>query len=154
MPSIRLVRNPKCVIVQWVGIGTHTHTHICNKGNDTKHHRLVCNDVDLLVLRANKCVVLVVQWLMQATRKCAYILVVVRASVSEFFSFLNVSHYIIGTYLYFSSGNLFSFSLISLSSSSSECSAGLSLQMQEPRLQFCPKASLPLQTQEPRLQFN
>ena len=25
-PSIRLTRNPKHVIVQWVGIGTHTHT--------------------------------------------------------------------------------------------------------------------------------
>ena len=31
--------------------------------------------------------------------------------------------------------------------------AGLSLQTQEPRLQFCPKVDLPLQTQEPRLQF-
>ena len=28
MPSIRLVRNPKRVIVQWVDIRTHTHTHI------------------------------------------------------------------------------------------------------------------------------
>ena len=26
-PSVRLVRNPKRVIVQWVGIGIHTHTH-------------------------------------------------------------------------------------------------------------------------------
>ena len=31
--------------------------------------------------------------------------------------------------------------------------AGLSLQIQAPRLQFCPKAGLPPQTQEPRLQF-
>ena len=31
--------------------------------------------------------------------------------------------------------------------------AGLSLQMQETRLQFCPKAGLPLQIQEPRLKF-
>ena len=27
MPSIRLARNPKHVIVQWVGIGTHTNAH-------------------------------------------------------------------------------------------------------------------------------
>ena len=26
MPSIHLVWNPKHIIVQWVGIGTHTHT--------------------------------------------------------------------------------------------------------------------------------
>ena len=26
MPSIQSVWNPKCIIVQWVGIGTHTHT--------------------------------------------------------------------------------------------------------------------------------
>ena len=31
--------------------------------------------------------------------------------------------------------------------------AGLSLQIQEPRLQFCPKASLPLQSKEPMWQF-
>ena len=31
--------------------------------------------------------------------------------------------------------------------------AGLSLQTQEPRLQYCPKAGLPPQTQELRLQF-
>ena len=27
-PSIRPTRNPKRIIVQWVGIGTHTHAHI------------------------------------------------------------------------------------------------------------------------------
>ena len=31
--------------------------------------------------------------------------------------------------------------------------AGIWLQTQEPRLQFCPKGGFPLQTQEPRLQF-
>ena len=36
MPSIRLVRNPKRIIVQWVGIRTHTHTHITNHWTLTK----------------------------------------------------------------------------------------------------------------------
>ena len=38
MPSIRLAWNPKRIIVQWVGIETHTHTHtyFCNFGQ--MHH--------------------------------------------------------------------------------------------------------------------
>ena len=38
MPSIRLGRNPKRVIVQWIGIGTHKHTHI---GNQAFLHQIV-----------------------------------------------------------------------------------------------------------------
>ena len=38
-PSIHLAWNPKHIIVQWVGIGTHTHTHITTKNI---HVRFVC----------------------------------------------------------------------------------------------------------------